>query len=1116
MADLVSAGLQPDGSASPQELERALRERLVGRRLVAEIGLDAKAHEAIVEAITQVLRRRNDPRLVGSAYPALLVCYLVGHGIYGYAQGAFWSTVTVSGIDDSFGPVFERAVRALGLETFEDMVAGDNAQRYVAPILAHGGIPKYSLDDLFKLVLKDAGKAADARDLIGLWRARKSAFFGVDKPVRRFLLYGGALGSDFLDRCLDLVQSYARTGTVPKPDEVGLPAHVVVGFQRFKARIPPELRRAHEQRWPRPQIRLDPWGSAGPELNLPPVDASGRVVWHLQADGQLDRVEASRHDPKTVRLRPSRSWTVSLLEDGLTLRETTFEGIEADEVPALFFEPASGRLVEVGAGLRADELWMLSPPQARIEGIGPEGAAALEDLGELPDPTGAWSGYRLRHVTLDGMRAVAVSMEGGRERRLTVRSPAGRPTLVGSPLAGVMTSEGMPVYPTLPEVAFPAGADRTGWVVRLTVGGKTTTVAAESLPGGPEGLALDSLCDAAAVATIDLLVRGTSLGSDLRVAFAYVPGLQVKRPDRLLLPGDREAAVEVSAKVPVRAGASSPLRLTPGPDDRELALDIPAADQPLRLSIALPRLLWGAAWTDQSTIELAGRKVVLGADDVAEGRATALVVRTGLPGLPLRLRLVAGGEVRQDTGPGAITSGDDGRWVFDLARFRDSVRTLEEPVAHLELEAGQWPVRVGEVRPALHVHDLRAGGAVIGGISAVYVQWTEDRLLRNRVVRLWSLDRPWEGPIAEAVADSASGVATITGHERFAVGSYLAELAIDDGWTSARWPASGSATVVPVKVGTPVEIRQRLEHLTLDDPLHVLEIALATGKISRRLDPAEFLKVAPAALKALQVMLVGDPAGTVTNNRFGAVALLLTANAYAFADACIGAVEAGECSDQDLLVLAVVLTGRLRPQDAKDIDDGRMRSLWEVAPALAAGLDLSTDPSESQLDRGREFLWDSDDGDNRQPPLGQPVEQVWIGMPAEQLALIRREVELVPRRALSLDTFIAATFEWLEAAKAPRSPVESWWELTSPLLRELGGVPAPVRAHLNARQAPVGAVAWAAVPAATLACVWHVLTNSRHAVRAGRALLEAVPFAPRLVARDLVLGRVLIQGWFES
>ena len=72
---------------------------------------------------------------------------------------------------------------------------GENALRYVGPILAHGGIPRHCLPDYFRLLMRHLKRSADANDLLASWRTRRTTFVGIDLPVRRFLLYGGDLGS---------------------------------------------------------------------------------------------------------------------------------------------------------------------------------------------------------------------------------------------------------------------------------------------------------------------------------------------------------------------------------------------------------------------------------------------------------------------------------------------------------------------------------------------------------------------------------------------------------------------------------------------------------------------------------------------------------------------------------------------------------------------------------------------------------------------------------------------------------------------------------------------------------------------------------------------------------
>lgn len=188
-------------------VERDLRARLAGRRIVAEIGLDSSLHRRNQEAVRLAFRGSASIGDVARRYPALFVAYMAGHGVHGYTAGDFYGTVTVRGIDQRAGALFIDALKFLRLETFEDLVLGDNALRFVGPMLAHGGIPKYCLGDFFDLLLRDANRACgDARELLAFWRTRKSAFFGIDIPVRRFLLFGGELARDLLDRCLDLVR----------------------------------------------------------------------------------------------------------------------------------------------------------------------------------------------------------------------------------------------------------------------------------------------------------------------------------------------------------------------------------------------------------------------------------------------------------------------------------------------------------------------------------------------------------------------------------------------------------------------------------------------------------------------------------------------------------------------------------------------------------------------------------------------------------------------------------------------------------------------------------------------------------------------------------------------
>src|SRR4029077_12445770 len=122
------------------------------------------------------------------------------------------------------GQAFKRAVSRLMLETFDDLVAGEGAAEYVARILAHGGIPRYCLGDYFS-AMHSGLRYSD--ELMSLWRTRSERLANLDKPVGRFLRYGGEVAIDFVERSTELVRESSERGQIPSGAEIGLPDYLV-------------------------------------------------------------------------------------------------------------------------------------------------------------------------------------------------------------------------------------------------------------------------------------------------------------------------------------------------------------------------------------------------------------------------------------------------------------------------------------------------------------------------------------------------------------------------------------------------------------------------------------------------------------------------------------------------------------------------------------------------------------------------------------------------------------------------------------------------------------------------------------------------------------------------
>lgn len=1097
----------------PTTVDLDLRERLVGRRVIAEVGLDEDTYHRVEASLRQLLRRSHDLGRTARSHPALFATYLVAHGVYRYEAGNFYGTASMPGIDQSAGPAFMWAVNRLRLESFEDLVVGDNALRYVGPMLAHGGIPKYCLEDFFKLLLRDMERVGgDAAELLSFWRTRKSAFSGIDAPVRRFLLYGGDLARDVLDRCIDMVRQYARSGAVPRSADIGLPPYMVAAFRGREEKIPVPSTR-DQRRFVRPQVSLDPWSTGGPQLLLPPVPVSATASWRILADGSLDRVRASSRETRHLRLQPAKAWTVTLTDGVAVLSETLIEGM--DELPALFFDPVEGMLLAPGAGLRMDEVWVLTPKDALLKGIDPAGnTTPLPDVQQLPEPAGAWSGFVLRHVRVRGVRAVSLRKNGGAvERRITVRPPAERAKIIGMPVSNVATEDGLAVFAELPEVVLPDQTElrRSEWRVRLAIDGDWDNLDTATLPRGREGLSIGATVPANRPSRIGLVVQGP-LGADLRVSFVYVPGLVVSCPDRVILPGDRHGTVRIlSPSLALDLGAAGELVTVAAPDqDDTVRFTVePDGPAPLVLTAQVPKLMWGVHRL-ASEVLVANRPVTIAADELRDREATALIIRTGIDDLPLSLALMAGQQTLQATDPVRTSRG--GRWVFDLTRFADTAVMDDSPLLDFRLNVAGRHFTAVHVRRSLHVGNLRPRAVVEGDRTTVDVDFDEDRPVRNRVVRLWSCDRPWEPPVVEPVPDGQAGRATIARRDELPYGTYLVELAVDDGWAAATRPARNAPGVARLHIGTPEDVHNRLERLSLGPPLHVAEIAASTGVVPRRLSGDEMAIAVPALLDVIADMLDDPGAPDLTSARFAAIRNVLLADTRCFVDAVVDAFERGRLRSTNLVPIAVALGHNLAPPTKLGGDeiDSPLAALWEVGPCLAAGLDIAQHTDEARAARLRRYLgWDPTSGPAAINP-GRPVEQVFVGMTAETLEAIALSIRLIPDRVLDLDSLVQANFEWLLADKHDKAP-RRWWQQWEHLLRatpEAFGQLAEV--HLRARRPPAGTEAWAGLPGVTLASALHLLSDTRYRVEATRALLAAAQFAPLLVSRDLVLARVLL------
>ncbi|MBA2670377.1 MAG: hypothetical protein H0U67_08415, partial [Gemmatimonadetes bacterium] len=765
-------------------LEQEIQSGLHNSRLVCELSFDEHLRERLLEAMTDL----RDAGLAGNGstlrtfYPATTAAYLVVEGVFRFEAGNYWGNLEVSGLNPLvLGPTFEAAIRRLRLETFEQ-ITQDGGLRFLAPILAHGGIPKYCLGDFFRVLLEELRRGGiDAADVLSRWRASPARLAGVDKPVGRFLLYGGAVSADLLQRCIEMVRECPPGTEQIDSARFGLPDYVCAGYGGFDDQQKRIATAGLRSVVPRPYVLIDPYSATGPMLLLP---AAAREVaggyWTVVAGETGARYRVTSED-RLVPLPPVLAWAVELYSSsGERVRSFPLGGLSGSGT--LFFYCDDGRLVSDLSRLRSASVWLLSrcgevgQPHNGISG------KSLIPTEQAPLLAGAWSGFCFAAYDLTDVPRLRIG-EPNADEMLWVRVRREEIVLVDEPVAGVRSDpEGLPVYAEIPRLRISGlgqGEANARWSAQIECNGESVSFNGPELAGYGENVLKQAL--ARGIPTeIRVRVLG-SLGSDFRAHFIVIPGLEIKRPQSLILPDSPPQTVTV------RAGTLGPARLAVPEGADSVAYEVPSDDgRVFSLRIMVPRLQWAAITEGLKHGELGQAPVRLSAQALADDETALLVVRTRRPGTPLSLRLCDGALTLQEET--AYAAGEEGRWTFDLRRFGDTVRVAEKPTLLLRLQVDWREVHLGEVRSDLEVFDLESTCYTAPGITCIHLCFQQRRAFRNRVARLWPLSEPWRPPVEEPIPDDVCDVILRGPADLIPPGLYVAEITVDDGWIQLARP----------------------------------------------------------------------------------------------------------------------------------------------------------------------------------------------------------------------------------------------------------------------------------------------------------------------------------------
>lgn len=784
---------------------------------------------------------------VGARYPKTFALYLVLEGIYHYNGGDYWTApeqtlkLTIHNSKMKAGDLFRETLRRNGLPTFENLGGHKN----VAPILAHGGIPNYCLNDYFDLLNRAHRREAsiDAPALLDQW-ATDGFPIQIDRPAQRFLLYGSDVAEEFVERCLALWEDGAD------PESLDLPRRVLEQFDRWRDKHPVSDDGRRVARLSRPRLVYDPYGE-GMTIVLPSAryqadEAPQKFTWSVEADERQREEGTWRRSLKgEVEFNPragvnvltvAPTYTVTALADGIPLPSWKLTGLS--EPPLLAFDCVTNELLPDRQKENKVEYWItpgeryLVYPRDRV--VKADGARKRV---ELPNPGGQWESYAFETWDLEPDGKIDLSSPDGESIAFRARNdrPPVRPFLDGAPLLPHTVEETADLYNDRPPLLdLPPGRtahNPAKWRITITPVGASDPPDRRSfsLAELPQHcvmvdehvlLSLDApeLLGASPLGEFHIHLRGP-YGRRAEFHLRFAPDLRFEGYPQLYLaaddtptsflitfPADLELVSDdpdVILGDPVIDGVSVTRRITAAADLVRLPLTLRGERVELGINLPVYRLRLGLVEPERpevfhwTTTPLRLHPAELDAPHSA-------LLRADLPPLPGAPPLLAGwrltsldGRVLRET-----QSRPSSRYPqTNLAEWLDAFNH-EGDAAMLQLvmaggEHGEEiAVDVVRLLPTLEPGRVITAWQLDDSGSRLSVVWETAAPVRNRQLRLWPVDRPWVTvPVILPVSDEASDFATWTRTAQdLPPGEYLAEMIIHDPWDAdpiAR-PAEGT------------------------------------------------------------------------------------------------------------------------------------------------------------------------------------------------------------------------------------------------------------------------------------------------------------------------------------
>jgi hypothetical protein len=420
-------------------LEARYRQELKEVNLIGELAIDEEDCKKIGSYFGEILDKHKSTYALGlitEKYPATLLVFLTGVGIYHYDEAGYWPAVS----EFLGGPHYHRLQNTLKTEyqnllpvfDLPDFLEEREEYKgktfyYVRLILLHGGIPKASLDSFFSDVVRPICENPDLEDLpideqLDDIRQFSRFYQSTDKPVVQFLDYGGNVAKDFLERSIALYQTYKDDQEILDAEQAGLPPYVIKFFSKWveeRERKSVDLHRKAN----RAKIKFEPWG-VGIFLSLPPQQSSiisdyqEKNLWELEIDADIQEIDAAVSD--YGELTETRSLQVlirkpfeKICAHFLAIQEQKKTCFKPNPDGLYLFSPQSGNLEK---RIKATRVWIVYPDSYSLDVV--SGTGNRYEV--LPDLGGEWRSYRIEAWDFTLARQITIKNNGQLVRTLSL------------------------------------------------------------------------------------------------------------------------------------------------------------------------------------------------------------------------------------------------------------------------------------------------------------------------------------------------------------------------------------------------------------------------------------------------------------------------------------------------------------------------------------------------------------------------------------------------------------------------------------------------------------------------------------------------------------------------